>query len=80
LTILGEETVTRIDQDGNSVTDLRQLNFRDCLPSAGRVVPIASDWAMFDQVMSGYRAFVDSCTRYVKGPKCTQGSLVSLVR
>ncbi len=43
-------------------------------------MPIVSDEAIFDQVMGGYRGFLDSYARYVKGPESSQGSLVSLAK
>jgi SIR2-like domain len=69
-----------IEEDTGPVTDLGKFNFRDRLLREGRVVPILSDEAIFDQVLGGYGAFVDSYARYVKGPECAQGSLVSLIK
>jgi hypothetical protein len=67
-------------EDDSPATDPTQLSFRDRLLREGRVVPIVSDEAIFDQVMGGYRDFVDSYARYIKGPEYSQGSLVGLVK
>ncbi len=69
-----------IQEDGSPVKDLGALNFRDRLLREGRVVPIVSDEAIFDQVMGGYRKFLDGYAGYVKRPECAELSLVSLAK